>query len=407
MDFIERTAPKRCLKDTGNIFIRIQKGFAYKIIQPIISLLVIGAVIAGSGAGISFASQMSVPGDIFYPIKLTIEKAQVSLQPSEEEKVKLEVEFAGRRLEELNKVRAQKIVKGGQRAEKTKIALDNFKKNIATVHERLDKMKDQKFTEKTVAMVKLVEEKTLEYSKTLQEEKKQMEAAGEQKNDMSFTENADDVTDAKQGIKEAATISEEVSDKIVDIILEKQEKGEINVEPAEIAAKVKNKLDNIEQKIDALKEKTVSVGNENQQGGEIVNVDNNDLNEKATTTISAITSTSTPISISTSTEILVIGENNATSTRALLNNDINKINESMVEAKALLENGEVSTAFGKAKEINRITLEMEKKIDVAATLMQESQINKESEEGKNAMEKGKDEAIEAIDSKENATATME
>lgn len=140
----------------------------YKLLKPAGVLFLALSVITGGGIGMSFASQNTIPGDIFYPVKLTIEKAQVSLKTTEEGKVKLEVEFAGRRLEELNKVKASEIKGNKKESQKTKIVLDNFKKNIETVKDRLDKMKEREFTKETGDVVDMVEKKTLEYTKTLE-----------------------------------------------------------------------------------------------------------------------------------------------------------------------------------------------------------------------------------------------
>lgn len=140
----------------------------YKLLKPAGVLFLALSVITGGGIGMSFASQNTIPGDIFYPVKLTIEKAQVSLKTTEEGKVKLEVEFAGRRLDELNKVKASEIKGNKKESQKTKIVLDNFKKNIETVKDRLDKMKEGEFTKETGDVVDMVEKKTLEYTKTLE-----------------------------------------------------------------------------------------------------------------------------------------------------------------------------------------------------------------------------------------------
>ncbi|MFH1030597.1 MAG: DUF5667 domain-containing protein [bacterium] len=139
----------------------------YRLAKPVGILVVVFSVLTGGGAGISFAAYNSVPGDVFYPVKLTIEKAQISLTTKEEDKVKLEVEFAGRRIEELNKVKAKEVNGKKKEPENTKIALDNFKKNIATVQQRLEKIKEQEFTNETIEVVNLVEEKTVEYAAAL------------------------------------------------------------------------------------------------------------------------------------------------------------------------------------------------------------------------------------------------
>ncbi len=55
-------------------------------------------------AGSAFASADSLPGDVFYPVKRTVENLRIITAPTEENKQSLEVEFANKRLLELEKL---------------------------------------------------------------------------------------------------------------------------------------------------------------------------------------------------------------------------------------------------------------------------------------------------------------
>jgi len=52
------------------------------------------------------ASAHALPGDLLYPVKLQVESAQVLLAPTADAKLKLQVNFAEKRLDELEKVQA-------------------------------------------------------------------------------------------------------------------------------------------------------------------------------------------------------------------------------------------------------------------------------------------------------------
>ena len=62
----------------------------------------------GSGAGITFASQDALPGDALYPAKLAVEKIMVAVAGNVEKKTELRLEYAGRRLDEVEKIVEQK-----------------------------------------------------------------------------------------------------------------------------------------------------------------------------------------------------------------------------------------------------------------------------------------------------------
>ncbi len=301
----------------------LREKMLYKLLKPAGVLFLALSVITSGGVGMSFASQNSIPGDIFYPVKLTIEKAQVSFKTKEEDKVKLEVEFAGRRLEELTKVKANEIQGNKKEPEKTKIALDNFKKNIETVKDRLDKMKEGEFTKETGDVVDMVEKKTLEYSKTLEnigvktvssieyqvlsdgkagegmEGKAGKDAAeGEQKleigkegtdgalvqavekgqkesviqeveNAVAQAEEAetDEENEFKKVVSEALAVSDEANNKAFGIIIEKQQTGEIDMSKEEVAQKVKNKIDDVKNKVENLKDKAGIVKTQENDSG--------------------------------------------------------------------------------------------------------------------------------------------
>jgi hypothetical protein len=75
------------------------------------------------------ASQTSLPGDLLYSVKKITEDVQTSIA-SEDDKVQLQVEFAGRRLEELNKI-TEDSFSPEEKTEKVKEVVDDLKNNLA------------------------------------------------------------------------------------------------------------------------------------------------------------------------------------------------------------------------------------------------------------------------------------
>lgn len=399
-------------KKRKDALLDLQKNLLYKFLRPAGVFILVVGIIAGSGVGMSFASQDSVPGDIFYPVKLTFEKAQISLQTKEEEKVKLEVEFAGRRLEELNKVKTKEILENTQESENAKIALDNYKKNIETVQKRLEVIKDKEFTKETAEVVDMVEKKTMEYSTTLKtidninknsqdnskiapvastteaiegekiEKNIEMAVINDEKNE-DFKEkikdfNGDNENDAetKKGINEALKISEALSIKIVDIMIVKHANGEIDLSKDELMKKIKDKADSVKSKIGEL-EKTVQAieeikgeGKGDKEAELKFEAKDNDLAEQK---------------ISTSTVNLLENFEISTTTIEIIHTNLVKASSSLQIVNDLLDQGEITTAFEKIKEANGLIQDAENKLEEIMNIFKagenESDVTSSSGEG--------------------------
>ena len=94
----------------------------------VMSLLII--FIAGPWLAIK-ASQPSLPGELLYSVKKASESVQTTVA-SEENKTKLQAEFAHRRLEELTKI-SEDSFSPDEKAEKTKQVVNDFSNNLAGI----------------------------------------------------------------------------------------------------------------------------------------------------------------------------------------------------------------------------------------------------------------------------------
>lgn len=398
----------RGLSKDKKIWYNLGRNLFSKALKPIGVFLLILTFIVGSGIGISFASQESLPGDIFYSVKLTIEQAEISLKTKDEDKVKLEVEFAGRRLVELNKVKTKVVANEQDKSKKAKVALDNYKKNIETVHKRLEEIKKKEFTKETVDLVTMVEEKTLEYANNLKEEQAKEKIL--EKEDENVQEGMDIVNkEAEKSIKEAVNLSEDASIKAVDIILEKHKNGEIVVDEKEIAKKVESKLDTMKSKLEDLKEKAISMveinkDNKNEDslpenadvcslGKECKKSDK--VNASEGISASEITKNENK-STSTDSLILEVKDSdklnlNSNVIQEAVDQKISEINTNVSEAGQLLEKGEIINAFDRIKEINELAKNIENQIEIAEekkSNLKEKDLNTKIEDKKEDKEAG-------------------
>lgn len=70
---------------------------------PALALAIIITLI-GSGSGISFAAQNAIPGETLYPVKLATERARMTFTPNKKAKAELHLQFASRRLHEVERL---------------------------------------------------------------------------------------------------------------------------------------------------------------------------------------------------------------------------------------------------------------------------------------------------------------
>lgn len=112
--------------------------------------------IAASGAIFAFAiigwvtvanaSLNTLPGDRLYPVKLSMERAQISLALNEAQQTELRVEFARRRLEEMVLLSA----KDQNTTETVQLAVDRFKTEVGNIQNVLDQSESQSDIARTV-----------------------------------------------------------------------------------------------------------------------------------------------------------------------------------------------------------------------------------------------------------------
>lgn len=120
-----------------------QKLLFSKALQPVgVTIIVIGLAFSGGSIVMVASAQGSLPGDTLYPVKIGIEKAQLSLTFSETRQAQLEMSFAASRLDEMN----QLITKDGntsQVAANVGQAVRHFNSSLNSVQKKLSSAKIQ------------------------------------------------------------------------------------------------------------------------------------------------------------------------------------------------------------------------------------------------------------------------
>lgn len=108
-------------------------------IQPLVACLIF--VFLGAGAFASYqASKETKPGDSLYVAKMISEKTRATLTFSEEEKAKLNFEFASNRAQEIEKVLAESSQTEEKKTAKVEKLKASFKEELSTGKSRLTKI---------------------------------------------------------------------------------------------------------------------------------------------------------------------------------------------------------------------------------------------------------------------------
>ncbi|MCI0479601.1 DUF5667 domain-containing protein [Candidatus Uhrbacteria bacterium] len=164
------TAPVRSLQTAEQAF----RFFApHRLIHamrgPVMAVFSILAIALGGSIASVSAAEHSLPGDFLYALKLATEQARLALTSAKEEKLKLKVEYTSRRGEELKKVASEDVP---QKEERVAQAAEILKRDLKTVKEQLDDVRNTASDEKTVVeAAKLVDQKSGELVQALQETK--------------------------------------------------------------------------------------------------------------------------------------------------------------------------------------------------------------------------------------------
>ncbi len=112
-------------------------------------MLIIIVALGGSVASVG-ATFGSVPGDVLYPVKRTIEHVQIALSPSDEDKAKIHLDLVSRRVEEFYVLteRIQQNQENSKSSGNVEKALEEVEKQVKTAQTAVLKVKDSTLDQK-------------------------------------------------------------------------------------------------------------------------------------------------------------------------------------------------------------------------------------------------------------------
>lgn len=302
----------------------------HRLMRPAVATFIVLALVFGGWITSVNASYNSLPGDMLYNLKIMTEHAQVALTSSKENKVKLSVEFAGRRLDEVAKLIEKQVPEKEKKVEK---AVDNFKKDIKVAQQNLDEMKGKKAksAEKVVEVVNIVDEKASQYKEAL-------------------NQTVEKVPSTKKKVKEAKEAVTEVEVKAVEVLVEKHLSGEANISEQEVAQKIENKLNKAQDEITQAESQLSGLGISTSGTAELI-----DSEEAADETDGDVTETGEQGVEGVAAE----GEGSSADTAS---EQINQAKEIIGEARTLLENKDYTAVIDRVKQVNTLAINVEDQV---------------------------------------------
>jgi hypothetical protein len=138
--------------------------FSQLAIQPA-AVAVASVLLALGGWTTTVNASHSLPGDTLYPVKLAGERMRLRFAATPVERATLQVEYAGRRVHELTEITSSDA-RDQDKADRAKEAVAQFTRQIATVNEGLDAIREAD-PEAAANIAAIVDEKTAEYETAL------------------------------------------------------------------------------------------------------------------------------------------------------------------------------------------------------------------------------------------------
>lgn len=212
-------------------------------------MAMIVALALGSGVYGVYAAEKSLPGDILYNVKRTKERVRVSLTPSEEKKAKLHIEFASKRIQEIDVLKAQPI-DSEKKVNKITVAVTEFKEDVREAKEVLSKAERKSKEPHTIIEVAdLIGDKAEQFTEYLDknvDKDVEVKKAKKQQPQLALT------------VKEAIKASKDVSNEAVNVLVKQKDKEGVADDVKEkIKTKVIQKIEKAQVEIDEVAEEVL------------------------------------------------------------------------------------------------------------------------------------------------------
>lgn len=215
----------------GQLFKQLGKNF---ILQPIGTFVLILAVVL-SGGVVKVKADASLPGDFLYAFKQGGQQLQMMLARRVDQKIKLQLEFTDRHLDELTQIAEQSNFATSEKEQRLKEALAIFQTDLTYLNDNLQSINSQTDASKAMAAAKKVDEKTNLYQLVLKQTERKM-AIGKIQTEVRETIKAVDKTETKA----------------LTMIVSNHQQDQSQISPQEVAIRIEGKIKQAANDLDEL-----------------------------------------------------------------------------------------------------------------------------------------------------------
>ncbi|HOH67110.1 MAG TPA: DUF5667 domain-containing protein [bacterium] len=288
--------------------------FRQRIMKPALAVVVLFGLTLGYSATVSVANS-SLEGDILYPVKTAQERVQLALTFSEEREAQLHIDFAERRLDELNRL-SQQSGDSQKKVKKITKTAANLSKEVSSARDKLNQVSIAS-VDTALLIVKEIDSTTLDLEQKITEVKDSLPA--EVKNQVGDT------------LTQAISTTKDTGSSALGVMVDKYTKGEAGISDQEIITRLTERIKSAEEDlIKAAWEVNQAVG-------------------AATSTLSLMDATARASSTLSLTLV-------STSTIENISLLPQQAKDTLEQAKSLLVQGELASALAKVVESKEIVL---------------------------------------------------
>ncbi len=204
------------------------------VLKPVGAFAVVVLTMLGYTAMSSIASA-SLPGDAMYPIKTASEQVQLALTFSADQKTALQMDFIGRRADEIQTLAKQPDQNPVAQAKKVSQAAKTIAQDVKTVKDSLNKISAAGDKDGIVQLAKTIDTKTLEVGQTLATAQKDLPAEVK--------------VNVAKDMKDAIKTNDDTGVTALTVIVDNYKKGDSGISDAEVTSRVADHIKTVENNI--------------------------------------------------------------------------------------------------------------------------------------------------------------
>ena len=288
--------------------------FRQRIMKPAMAVFVLFGLMLGYSATMTVANS-SLQGDILYPVKTAQERVQLVLTFSQEREAQLHIDFAQRRLDELNRI-SQQSGDSQEKADKITKTVANLSKEVNSAKDKLNKISIAS-VDTVLTIAKEIDRNTLDLEQKITEVRDSL--SDEIKNQVGDT------------LAQAIDTAKDTGSSALSVMVDKYTKGETGISDEEIISRLNERIKSAEE----------DLAKASLEVNKAVGAATSTLNLMAESTRASSTMSLNLVSTSTIESVSLMPQ---------------QAKDTLEQAKSLLEQGDLVSALAKVVESKEIVL---------------------------------------------------